>query len=321
MAGFFWALSSAALNPQDFDHVVFIGNIGGDLTNAVMSVYISAAHLSGGKLNTLELMSEFVMKDQRQTLWEALGLRSRILLVQMGDSCNLGSQSLEILNLFDRLERGLGWSVVRIAGNHEVLAYSGFGPSWIVNPVELLWEFGGSYSARMMAIRPFVSKTQMVARIGDEAVLFHGFATFTWLLTLANPSEPDNFVIDLNQAFHESLKVQPKRLFEIGSPFAFRPLDQEYCDSELPMILALFRTKTMIVSSSARGDLTSGCGGQITFVQSVDRPIASVWTIQRTQALNPTKTVEVLHLLEGSGLLSTLPGVRFVNSESDIDSQ
>jgi len=115
-----WPLSHEYVLPKaehdwsDFDHVLVIPDIHGDYEAFVDALFLGYMATSG----TLS-RKDFKNTVERNEIIES----GRVLLVQLGDLIDRGPFTSACMTLLARVERILGWRVVRLFGNHELMNF------------------------------------------------------------------------------------------------------------------------------------------------------------------------------------------------------
>ena len=134
-------LPNAILSESDYDKIVVIPDTHGDLEAAILSVWlayskfvpiesqtsrnafkdaINKAVKFWGKLTADQVEAKERLPDTYRTI-NLPEPPQKIALIQLGDLVDRGPYSRECIDLFEIIEPVLGWTVLRLYGNHDVL--------------------------------------------------------------------------------------------------------------------------------------------------------------------------------------------------------
>ena len=162
---------SGELDASSFANVVVIPDIHGDKDSFLKSLWIS--------FRTVE--REFIELDQftrhigyflanpvdpRGPLSRA---PTRTVMIQIGDVVDRGPHGLECLHILDVIEAAIGWRLVRLYGNHEIMSHRAQSAPYI-HPMEeqTFAKFFKSPSAR---IEQFARGSALWSRISASSLL------------------------------------------------------------------------------------------------------------------------------------------------------
>ena len=141
------------LNAEDYDHIVIIPDVHGDLEMFVRTLRLALIKVDGGShpmIPEADLLSLLQGKSSRE--WSVpLSPNRRVAVVQLGDLMDRGPNSIECFRVMQNVERVFGWKTLSLYGNHEAMNMAGETAGYI-NPRDL----GGftSLIARLTAVKP-----------------------------------------------------------------------------------------------------------------------------------------------------------------------
>jgi len=233
---------SAAATP---DRIVAIGDLHGDLDNALATLRLAGIVDDSGK-------------------WAA----GSTTLVQTGDVTDRGPDSKAILDLLQRLKaeaKNAGGRVVPLLGNHEVMNMQG--DNRYVHPGDYT-SFGGA-DARAQAFDvdgPYgsrLAKQDIVAKVGD-AIFTHGGV---------HPTFASMGVDGINDAWHAALRGGDAAVIGNAGPLWYRGFVQDPEPAACALLaesLDKLGAKRMVVGHTTRrnGKIESRCGGALQVIDT-----------------------------------------------------
>ena len=193
------ALDKGEIWADDYSHVVVIPDVHGDKDALLRSLWLAQKKIEPERLVDFSVFKstfDEVMVDE-VSLVEPLSKRKDVVLVQLGDLVDRGPYSRDCILLMDAVTEVVGWRVVRLYGNHELLALTGKGDRY-VHPFEFA-EFGGkkqrdtSFSPQGLMYDELIDNFLGVARINTNlaksnpirspnTLFVHGGVDLEWLI-------------------------------------------------------------------------------------------------------------------------------------------
>jgi hypothetical protein len=261
------------------------------------------------------------------------------VLVQLGDVFDRGPDGLECLALLDKIESVIGWKVVRLYGNHELMSHQGkSGPYISMEEMEKFEKKFGSPDARIREFadggsvwNSIVSKSVLLARLYHEnspdeevasvnTLFVHGGIDPHWInLVLPSPASLDNesLVDALNRfAYNTILNTgnsvkDLSALDERQSPLWIRDLAEmnpDYvCEKLLPNILRQFKVARIIVGHTPQTDfrMKSLCEARLILADAS----MSAWMSYPRSTGNPAALI--MRQKSSGGILSSITAVYY----------
>jgi hypothetical protein len=241
----FLLLNACAGTPEEPDRVVAIGDLHGDLDNAVSALRLAklvdeAGNWSGG----------------------------RTTLVQTGDTTDRGPDSKAVIDLLDALRpqaAAAGGRVVMLLGNHEVMNLVG---DWrYVSPGDL--EAFGGLDARKRAFAPtgeygvLLSKLDATALVGD-AIFVHGGIAPDWA---------EHGIDGINDRIRAAITGGDGTILGEGGPLWYRGFVTQPETAACPGLnksLAALGAKRMVVGHTTRRDgrIQVRCDGRLHIIDT-----------------------------------------------------
>ncbi len=283
---------------NSFDYIVSVPDVHGDLHILLRSLWLARNHISGKSSS----FSDFVQQVQQEQVSPSnSSISSRILLVQTGDIVDRGPFSRSCYEALWAAEKVLGWKLVNLFGNHEVMTMAGQADHYAhAGDVK---EFG-SLKSRQAEFAPggkiWKKLTQeylvmLKVKIGNgddnkenvdpniggvsENILFvHAGINVEYvekLLRSKNPTQAlpqsDALVEKLNEVLIAEIMRKPgsELLTHPESPIWTRQLananERVACNSLFPKIKSLFQISRMVVGHTPQETLVTGnrCNGTL----------------------------------------------------------
>jgi hypothetical protein len=243
-----------------YDYVVSVPDIHGDLEALLRSLWLAKVEIDGSdSAGSFENFTKLFEKG------EFLGITKRVLIVQTGDIVDRGAQSLSCYKAMDRIDKVLGWDLVNLIGNHEVMTMAGQADHYAhENDIA---EFGSlearraSFSKGGPMWKKITDSFLFMVRVqtGNEAALFvHAGLDSRWLSKLRKDLVS---VGQINEFLISELKKDPSTNFlsSASSPVWTRDLangkEKNVCDRLLPKVLERFNVNRMIVGHTPQQNL------------------------------------------------------------------
>ena len=106
----------------DFDYIVTIPDIHGDLEFLIYSLLLAAKNTNYPSMTVADLEGHLVNGTPAVS---PTGEPKRTVLIQLGDVINRGPGSKQCITVLAAVERIFGWTKVQLYGNHELMAFTG----------------------------------------------------------------------------------------------------------------------------------------------------------------------------------------------------
>jgi hypothetical protein len=281
--------TSKDMHVEDYDHVIVIPHIHGDLASTIDSLYIAYRWVEP---NSPQIsVSDFISHITGTEGFAPLTTSKRVALVQLGNISHRDGYSYPIYNLFAKLPHTMNWNIVNLAGDHEIFSHVRDDDKYL-HPQE--HEGYNRKKERPSAFRASASvrniirkRFGLVARIAsntydsssedtDPSILFlHAGISMSWFHPWFPIYAQDKSVqVDkLNALFRSTLnneKVLAGLLMDPNAPFWTRNFsdlhDGQLCGYLLPRIQKLFKVSRFVVGHSADHENRSvrmRCNGRI----------------------------------------------------------
>jgi len=266
---------------DEYDSLIVIPDIHGDSDHFVRCVWLGLTQVNGFAIEYSDLETLILVAATRGEYPRApLLTNSKTAMIQIGDLVDRGPQSILCLRILWVIEKVVGWKVVSLLGNHEIMSSTGIHPEY-VNRREL-HEFGG-LAKRYIEFSPghplwerLMSHSLIAARFeskdsDSKSVLFvHAGFNPGYLDSLYSPS-----IRELNQAAISALKFSRSPLLlekwinNDESPVWTRILaeapDNILCNKILPLILNQMKVSRIVVGHTPQEDhlMKSRCNSRI----------------------------------------------------------
>jgi hypothetical protein len=133
---------------SDFDFIVTLPDIHGDLEYLMYSIVLAAKNTNYPNLSVSDLEEHLISGSAASG---AIGKPGRTALIQLGDVINRGPGSKQCLTVLFSLEHILGWRIISLYGNHELMAFTGKDGRYVS---ELEYEFYASREERAAEFSP-----------------------------------------------------------------------------------------------------------------------------------------------------------------------
>ena len=252
-----------------YDFVVSIPDVHGDLEVLLRALWMAKQEVDGPEAaGDFEAFKSIFAAAVEEKPFQALEAQKRVLMIQTGDIIDRGAQSLSCYRALWQVEHVLGWDIVNLIGNHEVMTMAGQADHY-AHPGDV--EEFGSMKARRAAFSPggrvwkkitdhylFMTKVHLGEQ---EAALFvHAGLHPKWVAKL-NKDITD--VSGLNDFLTAELKRNPSShiLSSSSSPIWTRDLaqdaDSNVCPRLLKQVLDLFGVTRIIVGHTPQEALKS----------------------------------------------------------------
>jgi hypothetical protein len=278
----------------NYDYIVSIPDVHGDLEILIRSLWIAKSEIESQQSKPVEKFSEFYdkVKDQMKIndaigeTRKSLSRPKRVLLVQTGDIIDRGPASKSCYKALWAAEHVLGWDLVNLFGNHEVLTMAGQGDHY-AHPDDVS-EFG-SLSARRDEFSPggkiwnkLVSEFQFMLKVdipglsptSAESILFvHAGISPRYVEAISKKlaSNGGDIVTRLNSFLLKEVMRNPNSdyLVSANSPIWTRDLasapEKKVCSKLLPSVLELMNVTRVVLGHTPQQKLVTGnrCDGQL----------------------------------------------------------
>lgn len=256
-----------------YDYVVSIPDVHGDLEGLLRTLWIVKIEIdgsdSGGTFDAFKgIFNGKLQNGVEQVLSPILPTVKRVLMIQTGDIVDRGAASLSCYKAIWLAESILGWDLINLIGNHEVMSMAGEADSY-AHPSDVA-EFG-SLKARRAAFAnggPLWKKItdtflfMVRVRMGesDSTLFLHAGLDARWMSRF---SKDFSNLSEVNEKLLSELRKNPSSqvLVSSGSPIWTRDLAQgsekSVCERQLPKVLEMAKVKRMVVGHTPQRSLTT----------------------------------------------------------------
>jgi len=285
-------LPSGEYNASDYDNIIVIPDVHGDATNFLISLWIAVVEVEKIPIN-FDNFRALVLEAAGTGIYPEYPLipSSRNIAVSLGDLVDRGKDSVLCMRILWVIKSTIGWPVVSLYGNHEIMSHSGYADEYIS-----LYEINelGSIAERN---KLFAKNAPLWKRLSSEALLMARFSTHSEangvlgniLFNHAGPEPvfidkaPDH-IIDSIESLNKHAKLAVTAedgsgdywlsllMNNANSPIWSRvltnndPDEQEtLCGKILPTILERFKVDRLILGHTPQEDhrMKVLCDGQI----------------------------------------------------------
>jgi hypothetical protein len=175
---------SGHFDSRDFSHVVVIPDVHGDAENFIYSLWIAFQKVEPSgyevefptfdrKVREVAESVEFPSGQARTIPHSRLSsLGKRVAIVQLGDIMDRGPQSLFSYKILASIETAIGWKLIQLFGNHDLMIYNpefpgGFDLRYNKKPTDISDEDAIRLFGPGGALRDYIlNKGLVMARIG-----------------------------------------------------------------------------------------------------------------------------------------------------------
>ena len=260
--------------PESVERIVVIPDIHGDSENFIRSIWIGLTHVDGIDIELDVLQNMFFDAVNHGRFPETRLSTPRTTLVQMGDLVDRGPDSVECLRILWSVEAVIGWTVISLYGNHELMSAFGNRREYI-HEKELTWSRFGSMERRYRSFRTgepigdmLQARSVSMARVssaGNRGTLFvHAGVDPNFMEDNMNFSSTDiDSVGELNERIAAAIRDKnAKSLLELAlseqSTVWTRILaelpDSILCNQVLPHILLALKVDRIVVGHTPQED-------------------------------------------------------------------
>lgn len=262
-----------------YDYVVSIPDIHGDLDGLVRTLWMAKVEIDGTDLagDFMAFQSNFVQAIQNGQVTKTFTPTKRVLVIQTGDIIDRGAASLSCYKAIWLVDRILGWDLVNLIGNHEVMTMAGEADHY-AHPGDVA-EFG-SLQARRAAFseggpmwREIVDSFLFMVRVrmgeSESSLFVHAGLDARWISRFYKDFED---LSRINQFLISELRKNPSSeiLVSASSPIWTRGLakdgDKSVCLRQLPKVLELAKVKRMVVGHTPQQTLTTAAKCDATLI-------------------------------------------------------
>jgi hypothetical protein len=272
------SLSLGNIAADTVDHIVVLPDIHGDLEFFLLSVLTAARRTNYPDL-TLSALEDLLISKGAAPNPE--GVPSRTIAIQLGDVANRGPGSKQCFAALYGLESILGWKLIPLYGNHELMAFTGTDDQYVH---EMEYEmFGGAanraieFSREGSLWRRIQSRSILVARLGGSCkssvgtLFVHAGIESAWLNEVGDSlSQSVDYLNSLTRSAMSSPGLAIKFFAGKSSPLWTRAFEKnsrsdDWCDGELNQILEHFKVSRIVVGHCPNQSkrVETRCGGRI----------------------------------------------------------
>ena len=126
------ALHSGEFKTADYSKIVVIPDIHGDAKNFIISLWIAVQDVEKSTL-TLESFERIINAAAAEGVYPDTPLfpDSENIAVSLGDLVDRGPDSVLCLRILWSIEKVIGWPLVSLYGNHEIMSHSAYADNYI----------------------------------------------------------------------------------------------------------------------------------------------------------------------------------------------
>ena len=256
-----------------YDYVVSIPDVHGDLEGLLRTLWMAKIEIdgseNGGTFDSFKaVFNEKLKTGDEQVTNPLLGGSKRVLMIQTGDIVDRGASSLSCYKAIWLAESILGWDLINLIGNHEVMSMAGEADNY-AHPSDVA-EFG-SLKARRAAFgnggplwKKITDNFLFMVRIrmgeSDSTLFLHAGLDARWMSKF---STDFSNLSEINEKLLGELRKNPSSdvLVSSGSPIWTRDLaqgsDNTVCARQLPKVLEMAKVKRMVVGHTPQESLTT----------------------------------------------------------------
>ena len=246
-----------------YDYVVSIPDIHGDLEVLLRSLWMTKVEIDGS--DSAGSFDNFKVLFSANTTMTS---SKRVLVIQTGDIIDRGAASLSCYRAIWKVEKVLGWDLINLIGNHEVMTMAGEADNY-AHPGDIA-EFG-SIEARRAAFSKggpmwkvitdsFLFMVRVEMGINESTLFVHAGIDSRWVSKLSKNIQS---ISQLNEFLLTELRkdAQSGYLASASSPVWTRDLangkEKPVCDKLLPKVLERFKAKRMVVGHTPQQSLVA----------------------------------------------------------------
>ena len=322
-------------------NVVVIGDVHGDELSFLRSLWLAYNELESVDMFFVDFRYHMRVEASRKEPLAKVSINT--VLVQLGDIFDRGPDGLECLELLDKIESVIGWKVVRLYGNHELMSHQGKSGPYISG--EELYKFEMKFGFPDSRMKEFesagsvwntiVSKSVLLARLHhdeknykDDAeavssssvntLFVHGGIDPHWINLVVPPSSSSPSLVDaLNRFAYKTIMNAGGSLEDFSSlderqsPLWIRDLAEmnpDYvCEKLLPNILRQFKVARIVVGHTPQNDfrMKSLCEARLILADAS----MSAWMSTPKSTGNPAALL--MRQNSGGGTLSSIIAVYY----------
>jgi hypothetical protein len=322
-------------------NVVVIGDVHGDELSFLRSLWLAYNELESADMFFVDFTYHMQVEASRKEPLAKVSIHT--VLVQLGDIFDRGPDGLECLELLDKIESVIGWKVVRLYGNHELMSHQGKSGPYISG--EEFYKFEMKFGCPDARIKEFesagsvwntiVSKSVLLARVHHDkknykndpevvssssvnTLFVHGGIDPHWInLVVPASSSAPSLVDALNEFAYNTIMNAGGSLEDLSSleerqsPLWIRDLaemNSDYvCEKLLPNILRQFKVARIIVGHTPQDDfrMKSLCEARLILA---DASMSAWMSTPKSFAGNPAA---LLMRQKSGGTLSSITAVYY----------
>ena len=303
-------MPSGEIAAEDYDYVVVIPDIHGDLEALLRSLWLAQKNVDPSRDEDLETFAVRFDPDG------PTASPARVALVQLGDLVDRGPYSAECVEAMVLVEKALGWRVVQLYGNHELMTLLDpkaeyVHPEDFGSDADGMWQWFKKGDGFDLVTRNFRGFGILKSSSGGNAasLFVHGGINPVWFSKQlwAQPLSINGMNAEITNLVGN--KESPKRmgLYAHDDAFVWTRVFEDapeelLCGTVIEPILAKFQVARIIVGHSPQdeGRARVRCGGKVILADTmVSRwmrisEFKEVSKETRAEAANPTAFVMTL---------------------------
>jgi hypothetical protein len=315
--------SSGEILSSDYSHIVVLPDLHGDAAATLRSIWLAHAKIFQKEIPYPIFEDVFYEGlnegEESENLIDFGDDSLRVALVQLGDLIDRGPYSEDCIRIIFAVKRILGWDVIPLYGNHEIMAFLGEGNEYVHQVDNLIYgspeKREAAFSAEKNGTLFHLMTSEMVglARLdgppGTSTLFVHGGIDLDWFVNENILDPASSCTVDcINEKIHDLIH-DPDGIHVLndiygGSFLWTRRLAREstsvLCSSLIDPILETFNVSRIVVGHTPQLDkmVKTRCDGKVILadvqisrwmtnarvnerLQEGGRPMALVFNINR----------------------------------------
>jgi hypothetical protein len=273
-------IETGQLLADDYENIIIVPDIHGDAGAFLRSLWIGVMNVDSIPVSYDKFRDMMLAAAEAGVFPPKPISNKKSLFIQLGDVVDRGPHSVLCLRILWSVERVIGWPVMPLYGNHEIMSSQGVRPEYIHKDDLASFggmqnryrEFGSGRPLWDMIIRINFGMIQLDSVSESKRTLFvHAGIEPVWHERVNRPS-----ILEFNSNLRQALSSKVPNRDQIGdlvnnleSPVWSRLFsegsDEELCDVVLPDIQTHMNVHRIIIGHSPQDDhkMKSRCDGKI----------------------------------------------------------
>ena len=289
--------SSGDIDSRLYKNIVVIPDVHGDINSLIVSLWMALVEIEGPSVPFFHfqgVLQAYYQEDDEEDYELMSKFPTETLVIQLGDLFDRGPYGMQCMKTVGGIPSTIGWPVVRLWGNHELMNHLGTSSMYIHTGERAAWadEFG-SASARVDEFKlggsvwnELTRASLLMARVADpteidhtrrgsvSTLFVHGGLDHYWIDELLGDLPSSGLVDHINQKVASDFPSYLEALSASISPLWNRDMAQvseEYiCEHHLPSLLERFKVSRIVIGHTPQRDLRMKtlCEGRIILADS-----------------------------------------------------